>query len=301
MGLRIVYMGTPDFAVPGLKTLVENGYEIAGVVTAPDKPKGRGKKIQCSEVKKFASEIGLRLLQPVNLKSEEFISELQSINADLFIVVAFRMLPEKVWNMPRLGTFNLHASLLPHYRGAAPIHWAVINGEKETGLTTFFLKHQIDTGDIILQEKEVIQADDTTGTLYSRLMEKGGAMILNTVKLIEQGNYTLLSQDGNQTLKEAPKIHKETTEINWDKSAREICNFVRGLNPFPSAWSMLKGKYYKIHSVRMCEKNLDPGQIKTDGKSAFVGCMTGSVELIEVQPEGKRRMKVSEFLAGNEF
>ncbi len=240
--LRIVYMGTPDFAVPPLKILVESGYDIAAVITAPDKPKGRGQKMAVSAVKDYALEAGLHIMQPTNLKDETFIEELRKLNANLQIVVAFRMLPEVVWRMPEIGTFNLHGSLLPQYRGAAPIHWAVINGEKETGLTTFFLKHEIDTGNIIMQEKEEILRKDTTGTLYQRLMQMGAGLVLKTVKAIENEDYTLIEQDTNQELKHAPKLFKENTEIDWNKPAEEVYNFVRGLNPFPSAWTILNDK-----------------------------------------------------------
>ena len=299
--MKIVFMGTPEFAVPGLKVLIENQYDVVGVVTAPDKPQGRGKKIKGSAIKEFALEHQLRILQPTNLKSEEFHSELKSLNADLFIVVAFRMLPESVWKMPPMGTFNLHGSLLPHYRGAAPIHWAVINGETKTGLTTFFLKHEIDTGNIILQEEEQIQSDDTTGSLYVRLMHKGADLILKTVKSIESGTVNEKPQVVTNDHKEAPKLSKENTEIDWNKSATVIYNMVRGLNPFPSAWTHLNEKYYKIHEVKVGQspKNLAPGEVFSDKKQVFVGTGEGSVELILIQPEGKRKMYISEFLAGN--
>ena len=239
--LRIIYMGTPEFAVPGLDALVDSGCNVVAVITAPDKPAGRGLKLQMSPVKEAALKHDIPVLQPEKLKSEEFLETLKSYQADLQIVVAFRMLPEVVWNMPRLGTFNLHASLLPQYRGAAPINWAIINGEKETGVTTFFLKHEIDTGDIIIQEKEEILPSDNVGTLYEKLMNKGAAVIVKTVKLIQSENYTTSSQQFSEELNLAPKIFKETCEIDWNKSAIEIQNFVRGLSPYPAAWAVLLG------------------------------------------------------------
>lgn len=300
-GLKIVFMGTPEFAVPGLIKLVENGYHIAGVVTAPDKPQGRGKKLRGSAVKEYAENNGLNILQPTNLKSAEFQNELRALNADLFIVIAFRMLPESVWGMPPLGTFNLHGSLLPQYRGAAPIHWAVINGETETGLTTFFLKHAIDTGDIILQEKEIIQRDDTTGSLYIRLMHKGADLVLKTVQLIETGETDLIPQPQVTELKEAPKLTKENTEINWNMPSDSIYNFIRGLNPFPGAWTTLNEKYYKIFFALQNDEapELKAGEVKTEKGRIWVGTKTGSIEITELQAEGKRRMYVNEYLKGN--
>ncbi|GAB3334677.1 methionyl-tRNA formyltransferase [Marivirga atlantica] len=302
--LRIVYMGTPDFAVPPLKILVESGYDIAAVITAPDKPKGRGQKMAVSAVKDYALEAGLHIMQPTNLKDETFIEELRKLNANLQIVVAFRMLPEVVWRMPEIGTFNLHGSLLPQYRGAAPIHWAVINGEKETGLTTFFLKHEIDTGNIIMQEKEEILRKDTTGTLYQRLMQMGAGLVLKTVKAIENEDYTLIEQDTNQELKHAPKLFKENTEIDWNKPAEEVYNFVRGLNPFPSAWTILNDKKFKLHFVEVVDESstAEPGSIDTDNKTYIhVQCGKGKVALKELQQEGKKRMFVEDFLRGNQL
>ena len=302
--LRIVYMGTPDFAVPPLKILVESGYDIAAVITAPDKPKGRGQKMAISAVKDYALEAGLNIMQPTNLKDETFIEELRKLNANLQIVVAFRMLPEVVWRMPEIGTFNLHGSLLPQYRGAAPIHWAVINGEKETGLTTFFLKHEIDTGNIIMQEKEEILRKDTTGTLYQRLMQMGAGLVLKTVKAIENEDYTLTEQDTNQELKHAPKLFKENTEIDWNKPAEEVYNFVRGLNPFPSAWTILNDKKFKLHLVEVVDESstAEPGSIDTDNKTYIhIQCGKGKVALKELQQEGKKRMFVEDFLRGNQL
>jgi methionyl-tRNA formyltransferase len=252
--LRIIFMGTPEFAVPSLQILLENKINVVAVVTAPDKPQGRGQKIVYSPVKECALQYNVPVLQPTNLKSPEFLQELKSYNANLQIVVAFRMLPEAVWAMPSLGTFNLHASLLPQYRGAAPINWAVINGEKETGITTFFLKHEIDTGSIIYQEKETIYSDDTVGTLYERLMNKGGQLVLKTVRSIVAGNYPSLPQPTDIEIKHAPKIFKETCQIDWNKTSEQIRNFVRGLSPYPAAWGIINEKTFKIFKISIADK-----------------------------------------------
>ncbi|MEQ6122295.1 methionyl-tRNA formyltransferase [Reichenbachiella sp. MALMAid0571] len=299
--MKIVFMGTPEFAVPSLRVLVENGYEVVGVITAPDKPQGRGKKLKGSAVKEYAVSQGLNVFQPVNLKSEEFLGELRVLKADLQIVVAFRMLPEAVWNMPPLGTFNLHGSLLPQYRGAAPINWAVINGEKETGVTTFFLKHEIDTGSIIFQEREQILAEDNVGTLYERLMHKGAGLVLKTVKAIESNKYELSPQVDDGNLKSAPKIHKETCEIDWTQSSVQIVNFVRGLSPHPAAWTTINGKKYKIYKVTLAgNSNLSSGESRIkDLKTILMGTGDGCVSIDEMQPEGKKRMKADDFLRGN--
>ncbi|MBK6264143.1 methionyl-tRNA formyltransferase [Marivirga sp. S37H4] len=302
--LRIIYMGTPEFAVPSLKILIENGYNVAAVVTAPDKPKGRGQKLSVSPVKEYALEADVPILQPTNLKDPQFHETLKSYNANLQIVVAFRMLPEIVWDMPDLGTFNLHASLLPQYRGAAPIHRAVMNGEKETGVTTFFLQHEIDTGNIILQEREPIHKEDTTGSVYERLMNKGAELVLKTVRIIEKGEYNLLPQDESQALKHAPKLFKENTEIDWSRSAEDLFNFIRGLNPFPTAWTEFLGKKYKIHASKVTdtEKTGKIGEIITDNKTYLnIQCGKGILSLTEIQQEGKKRMKVADFFRGNQL
>jgi methionyl-tRNA formyltransferase len=296
--LRIVYMGTPEFAVPSLKILVENGYEVVGVITAPDKPAGRGQKLAMSPVKEYALEVNLTILQPTNLKSPEFIAELKELNANLQIVVAFRMLPEIVWNMPEIGTFNLHASLLPQYRGAAPINWAIINGEKETGISTFFLQHEIDTGDLLFQEKEQITEQDTIGTLYERLMAKGANLVLKTVTKIENNDFSTTPQIDSIDLKKAPKIFKEDCKIDWTKSADEIYNFVRGLSPYPCAWTSLKDKTLKVYQIQKTDlkaiKELD-----TDGKTYLrFACNDFYVDVLDLQLEGKKRMKIDEFLRG---
>lgn len=299
--LKIVFYGTPEFAVPSLQILVENGWQIAGVVTAPDKPKGRGRKINHSPVKEYALQSGLRILQPANLKSTEFQNGLQEINPDLQIIVAFRMLPESVWSYPKLGTFNLHASLLPAYRGAAPINWAIINGEKQTGLTTFFLQHEIDTGEVIYQEVEPISEDDNAGTLYERLMNKGGILVLKTVEAIAEDRVETKPQVYNTDFPKAPKLFKENCEIDWTKSAKEIYNFIRGLSPYPTAWTMIKDVVYKIYkaSYEVVKQNYPPAHTETDNKNYIkVACKDGWIILKEIQMEGRKKMNVREFLNG---
>lgn len=295
-------MGTPEFAVPSLELLVENKFNVVAVITAPDKPQGRGQKLTPSPVKECALKYNIPVLQPANLKSPAFLEELKSYNANLQIVVAFRMLPEVVWAMPSLGTFNLHASLLPQYRGAAPINWAIINGEKETGVTTFFLKHEIDTGSIIFQEKEPILESDNVGSLYERLMKKGSQLILKTVKAIEAGDYPSLPQSTGIETKHAPKIFKETCQINWNQSSQQIINFVRGLSPYPAAWTVLSGKTYKIFKCQSVvdKRSSTVGQIETDNKTyLYVKTLDGWISILEFQPEGKKRMTVEEFFRGN--
>ena len=298
-------MGTPEFAVGSLQILLENDWNVVAVVTAPDKPQGRGQKLVPSPIKDIAVKSGIPVLQPTNLKSPGFLSELAEFKADLQIVVAFRMLPEAVWSMPPLGTFNLHASLLPNYRGAAPINWAIIKGETETGVTTFFLKHEIDTGSVIFQEKEPIFPDDNVGSLYARLMEKGAKLVLKTVEAIATGQATPTPQDETQAKHHAPKIFKETCEIDWSCAATEIHNLVRGLSPYPAAWTMLNGKILKIFKTNPTEENkpnLAPGQFSTDGKSQLVyQTGNGCLEILELQLEGKKRMPIEEFLRGNKL
>jgi methionyl-tRNA formyltransferase len=303
--LRIIFMGTPEFAVPSLQILLENKINVVAVVTAPDKPQGRGQKIVYSPVKECALQYNVPVLQPTNLKSPEFLQELKSYNANLQIVVAFRMLPEAVWAMPSLGTFNLHASLLPQYRGAAPINWAVINGEKETGITTFFLKHEIDTGSIIYQEKETIYSDDTVGTLYERLMNKGGQLVLKTVRSIEAGNYPSLPQPTDIEIKHAPKIFKETCQIDWNKTSEQIRNFVRGLSPYPAAWGIINEKTFKIFKISIADKKSGEttvGLPDTDNKNyLYIRTSDGWISIDELQPEGKRRMSIQDFFRGNKL
>ena len=303
--LRIIYMGTPEFAVPSLQILVENKFNVVAVITAPDKPQGRGQKLTASPVKEYAVSQGIPVLQPTNLKSPQFLEELKSYEATLQIVVAFRMLPEVVWAMPPLGTFNLHASLLPQYRGAAPINWAIINGEKETGITTFFLKHEIDTGSIVFQEKEPIRESDDVGTLYERLMHKGAQLVLKTVQAIEQNNYPSLPQAEVADARHAPKIFKETCEIHWGQPSESVRNFVRGLSPYPAAWAILNGKNFKICRVSVATKQAGsalPGALDTDDKTYLhVRTADGWIAIDELQPEGKKKMTIVDYLRGNKI
>lgn len=304
--LRIIFMGTPEFAVPSLRILVRNGFDVAAVVTAPDKPSGRGLRINTSAVKDFAVAENIPVLQPQNLKDPAFLEALKSYKANLQIVVAFRMLPESVWSMPELGTFNLHASLLPQYRGAAPINWAIINGEKETGCTTFFLKHEIDTGDIIFQEKTSVSPDEDCASLYTRLMNMGAELVLKTVKAIEKKEYTTRAQSFSGNLKTAPKLTKETCKIPWrEKTSSEVLNLIRGLSPYPAAWTTIQEKTCKIFKARVANNiPADPGNIPylTDNKT-FLHFYTkdGMVAVEELQMEGKKRMTVAEFLRGNKL
>lgn len=301
--MRVVFMGTPEFAVPSLDILVGNNINVVGVITAPDKPQGRGQKIVYSPVKESALRHGIPVLQPTNLKSPAFLEELKELKADLQIVVAFRMLPEVVWSMPPYGTFNLHASLLPQYRGAAPINWAIINGEKETGVTTFFLRHEIDTGSIIFQEREPISEDDDAGTLYERLMAKGAQLVLETVRAIESGNYPAKPQPEDVEIKHAPKIFKETCEVHWDQPSESVRNFVRGLSPYPAAWTTIAGKTFKIYRanvVSFAGGGQNPGECVTDNKNyLYFKTADGWIAIEELQPEGKKRMSVKDFLRGN--
>jgi len=298
-------MGTPEFAVPSLKILVENNFVIVAAITTPDKPKGRGQKLAKSPVKDYAQSVNIPVLQPTNLKSPEFIEELKSYNADLQVIVAFRMLPEIIWNMPNDGTFNLHASLLPQYRGAAPINWAIINGEKETGVTTFLLKHEIDTGKIIFQEKEPIFDDDTAGTLYRRLKDKGAVLVLKTVLAISGNSYTQQAQTDYSDLRIAPKIYKESCEINWDSPAKRIFDFVRGLSPYPASWTNIKGDQYKIFSVVIINEELpekQPGEYLTDNKSyLYFKSKDKFVGITQLQKQGKKSLTIEEFLRGNQL
>jgi methionyl-tRNA formyltransferase len=302
--LRIIFMGTPEFAVPSLQILVENNFNVVAVVTAPDKPKGRGLQVSTSPVKDYAVTKNIPVLQPSNLKSSVFLEELRSYEANLQVVVAFRMLPEVVWNMPAHGTFNLHASLLPQYRGAAPINWAIINGEPETGITTFFLQHEIDTGSIIYQEKEDIKDDDDAGKLYERLMHKGAQLVLKTVIDIQKGEYPNIPQPRDKEFKHAPKIFKETCEINWGLNSRNVYNFIRGLSPYPCAWTNVisnkTSKIFKVKPTEISAQDVKPGTVISDNKS-FIQISTADyfVDVVELQMEGKKRMGVEEFLRGN--
>lgn len=313
--LRIVYMGTPDFAVESLKALVEGGYNVVGVVTMPDKPIGRhGSVLQASPVKQYAIEKGLKVLQPVKLKDEAFVEELRSLNADLQIVVAFRMLPEVVWNMPRLGTFNLHASLLPQYRGAAPINWAVINGDTETGITTFFLQHEIDTGRVIQQVKVPISDTDNVGDVHDRLMMLGGQLVVETVDNIINGTVTSVEQDDmlaeGEDLRPAPKIFHDTCRIDWKgMNMKQIYDFIRGLSPYPAAWTelvngdkVLSVKIFEAEKIPADSSQYNRGAILTDGKSEVkVAVDGGYVRVKTMQIAGKKKMQTEEFLRGYKF
>lgn len=302
--LRIVFMGTPDFAVATLEKLVEQGHTIVGVITAPDRPAGRGRKLQQSAVKTYAVQKGLPVLQPTNLKDEDFLTTLAELDANLQVVVAFRMLPKVVWNMPEYGTFNLHASLLPNYRGAAPINWVLINGERETGVTTFFIDDKIDTGEIILQERTPIMEQDTAGTLHDRLMVMGAALVVKTVKQIADGTVTRVRQANIEGLKTAYKIHKETCKIDWSKSIDAIYNHIRGLSPYPAAWSTLtSGDTQLSVKIYTVTKEREPhqygiGSLIFDKKELKVAVREGFITILEMQLPGKRRMKTSDILNG---
>jgi methionyl-tRNA formyltransferase len=307
--LRIIFMGTPDFAVESLKILVENNFNIVGVITAPDKKAGRGQKINESAVKKYAVAHNLKVLQPTNLKCADCVQEIKGLNANLQIVVAFRMLPEIIWDMPELGTFNLHASLLPQYRGAAPINWAIINGEKETGVSTFFLQHEIDTGDIIAQEKVIIGENETAGELHDKLMLLGRDLVFKTVQNIENDIIKPFPQNENQELKEAFKIFKPFCKIDWSKPINEIHNHIRGLSPYPTAWTEFENKTTgdlvsaKIfRTVKIIEThNLNIGAVissKTELKIAVSG---GFLSVLEMQLAGKKRMEMQALLNGFDF
>jgi methionyl-tRNA formyltransferase len=330
--MKIIFMGTPDFAVESLRILVENNYNVVAVITAPDKPVGRGQKIGMSAVKEYLLENApdIPILQPEKLKNPEFLEELRSYQADLQIVVAFRMLPEVVWQMPKFGTFNLHGSLLPQYRGAAPINWAIINGETETGVTTFFLKQDIDTGSIIFQEKEPISLTDNVGDVYERLMHKGAKLVLKTVQAIESGNYPQEPQNESSEIHHAPKIFKETCQIDWNQPVKKVYDFIRGLSPYPVAWTMLNEKNCRIYRARMVSEewsvgtpttdanltqpspedkasapwSVSPpttsvGSFSTDGKKYLhFQCADGLLAVEELQLEGKKKMGIEEFLRG---
>lgn len=297
--MKIVFFGTPDFAVPTLQVLNDSEHEVTAVVTAPDKQRGRGMQVSSTPVKQFAMENDIPVLQPQNLNDEDFIEHLIDLDADLFVVVAFKMLPKEVFDIPTYGAFNLHASLLPEYRGAAPIQWALINGETETGITTFFLNENIDTGNIILQKRIQIREDDDFGSLYDVLSVMGAELVLKTVTLIDYGNVFVHEQEA-EMITPAPKITKEICRIDWNKSAAEIYNLVRGLSPAPGAHFTYKGKIYKVFKTKINEtEKLDTGGIKETKHEIFVGTGNGTIQLIELQPEGGKRMKADEFLRGH--
>jgi methionyl-tRNA formyltransferase len=309
--IRIVFMGTPDFAVESLKALVENGYQVVGVITAPDKPAGRGRQLSESAVKQYAVQQNLKVLQPEKLKNPEFIAELASLKADMQIVVAFRMLPEVVWNMPSLGTFNLHGSLLPQYRGAAPLNWAIINGETETGVTTFLLSHEIDTGKIIFKEKIAIHENDTVGDIHDQLMVIGANLVLKTVDALAEGNVQPTDQDelieSQSYMKHAPKIFKDDCRVDWTRDTESVRNLIRGLSPYPTAWTELENSTTgevltaKIFAATRDNSSLPaaPGTLQTDGRKFIrIACPDGWLSLTDIQLSGKKRMKTEELLRG---
>ncbi len=305
--LRIVFMGTPEFAVGILDTIIKNNYEVVGVITAADKPAGRGQKIKYSAVKEYALENNLSLLQPTNLKDEVFLQDLKALNANLQIVVAFRMLPEVVWKMPKLGTFNLHASLLPNYRGAAPINWAIINGDTKTGVTTFFIDDKIDTGAIILSSETEIAPDETVGQLHDRLMVLGSGTVLSTLTLIENGTVVTSVQKDSPEIKTAYKLNKENCKIDWAKSAVEIYNQIRGLNPYPSAWCFFSDKEeewsVKIHDAKVLfeDHDYELGSLICTKKEMKIAVEKGYIQVLSLQFPGKKKMKTAELLNGMSF
>ncbi len=305
--LNIVFLGTPDFAVASLKALVDNKYNIVGVITAPDKPAGRGQKINQSAVKKYAIENNLNILQPTNLKDESFLKELKALNANLQIIVAFRMLPKQVWEMPLYGTFNLHASLLPNYRGAAPINWALINGETKTGITTFFIDEKIDTGEIILQKELGIDPNENAGELHDRLMNKGSELVLDTVKKIECNEIKTYIQPEIENIKTAYKIHKHTCKINWEENINVIHNKIRGLSPYPAAWSelvlndsVINIKIYEVSKI-IEEHQFEIGKVISSKKNIKIAVKGGFIDILSLQLPGKKKMEIKSLLNGFTF
>tara|TARA_Y100000991_G_scaffold214759_1_gene203268 strand:- start:454 stop:1386 length:933 start_codon:yes stop_codon:yes gene_type:complete len=301
--MRIVFMGTPQFAVETLDAILNSKHEIVGVVTSTDKPAGRGRKIQQSDVKKYATKNKIRLFQPEKLKSKNFIDELIGLNADLFIVVAFRMLPKLVWQIPKKGTINLHASILPNYRGAAPINWAIINGEKESGVTTFFINDKIDTGDILLIEKTEIKDEQTAGELHDQLIEIGSKLIIRTISEIESGSLKSKKQIISESQKKAPKLNRKNTRINWSKDDLSIKQFILGLNPYPGAWTLLlnRGRQlnFKVFKVRTSNLKVPKKTILLKDNKIYIGTNSKALELLEIQLEGKKKMHANDFIQGN--
>ncbi|MBL1215305.1 MAG: methionyl-tRNA formyltransferase [Ignavibacteriae bacterium] len=296
--MKIIFFGTPEFAVPSLQKLHNSDHEVAAIVTAPDKERGRGRKVSFSAVKQFGVDNNIEVLQPPKLSDDIFLSRLKELNADLFIIVAFRILPEKVFTLPANGSFNLHGSMLPKYRGAAPIQWAIINGDTETGLTTFFLKQKVDTGNIILQKKISIEENDNFGTLHDKMSIAGADLVIDTVYIIETGNVSLTEQDSTQATG-APKITKETCKINWNDSAESIHNLVRGLSPFPGAYFIKDGKQYKVYKTKIVDRqDLTPGNFEQTKKELIVGCGKNAICILEIQPEGRKRMSAEQFVIG---
>jgi len=302
--LRIVFMGTPDFAVQTLKTILDHNYNVVGVITAPDRPAGRGRKLNESSVKTFAKEKGLHILQPTNLKSEDFLEQLKALNANLQIIVAFRMLPKVVWDMPEYGTFNLHASLLPNYRGAAPINWAIINGETKTGVSTFFIDEKIDTGEMILQKEVKIDPKENAGSLHDKLMQVGSDLVIETIKLIEQGNVKTTPQPEDAISKTAYKLNRDNCKINWQADLDHIYNQIRGLSPYPAAWCILKNEDEELDiKIYKAEKetenhNLAIGTVIFDKSSIKVAVKGGLISILEIKLPGKRNMDVKSLLNG---
>jgi methionyl-tRNA formyltransferase len=298
--MKIIFMGTPDFAVPSLKALTETKHIVVAVVTGVDKERGRGQKVTYTAVKQFALENNIPVLQPEKLKDENFITRLKELNADLYVIVAFRILPVEVFSIPPKGAFNLHGSILPKYRGAAPIQWSLINGDKEAGVTTFMLEQKVDTGNIVLQEKVLIEETDDFGTLHDKLSILGAGVVSKTVSLIDNGDLKLLKQDDSLS-SPAPKITKELTEINWNKSAEEIHNLIRGLSPYPGAYFKYNDKVIKVYKSKISMESCRPGKFIQTKHSLIAGCGLGSLEILELQQEGKKRLKVDEFLRGFNF
>jgi len=302
--MKIIFFGTPAFAIPSLQIILDHRHEVAAVVTAPDKPRGRGKQVSFMPIKAFALEHSIKALQPENLKDENFISELEELNADLFVIVAFRILPKKIFSMPKFGSFNLHGSLLPKFRGAAPIQWALIKGEKTTGVTTFALAEKVDTGNVYLKKEIPIEDEDNFGSLHDKLSSLGSQAVIETVKMIAlqspQMRDQLLPQD-NSAATPAPKITKELCAINWAWDAVEIHNLVRGLSPFPAAFFVHQQKTYKVYKTKVVERNLAPGEIQETPAELIFGCGNNSLSILEIQQEGKKRLKIEEFLRGYRF
>ncbi len=296
--MKIVFFGTPDFAVPSLEILNNSNHEVVAVVTAPDKERGRGRKVSYTPIKEYALANNLKCLQPEQMKDDLFIESLKELKADLFVIVAFKILPRSVFAIPKYGSFNLHGSLLPKYRGAAPIHWAIINGDKKTGVTTFFLDDKVDTGNILLKSEMPINHDDNLGTVHDKMSLLGAELVLRTVNIIDSGDYTLEKQD-NTLASPAPKIQKELGEINWDVSAEEIHNLVRGLSPFPAAYFINNEKKYKIFKSKVVDTpSLSAGEIRETKTELFIGCSDKTLQIFEIQLEGRKRMNVHDFLRG---
>ncbi len=297
--MRIIFMGTPEFAIPSLRILIEHSYEIAAVVTTPDKPRGRGQHVSFTPIKEFALQHQLPILQPDSLRDQKFINEIHALNSDLIVIVAFRILPKEIFTIPKYGSFNLHASLLPKYRGAAPINWAIINGETETGVTTFFLQEKVDTGSIILQARVEIDSDENAGELYKKLSDAGADIVVQTVRLIELGKAQPRMQDDSLATP-APKIFKDDCRIEWNKPARQIHNFIRGLSPYPSSWTVHSGKIIKIHRSNILESSINlPGEVILRTNNALhIGTSEGAISILEIQQEGKKKLGVEEFLRG---